>query len=383
MSYPVNKIIPMQINLASAGLSSANFASGVFFVPVAESPEDKRGTYDVVGKNDWGTMFESSTETHKALSAFFGGIPEPSEIILWYTSSSDNGVAGTMDSALDVLGWWFWTFWDKDTLSDTAKVAQIAAWCESKGIFFANTQIGANAAAIRNPATTNDILSTLKTSGYRYHACATSEAITESGVESYAFMKLAKWFMQVNYLGTNSTIPANFQKLSGLTAENLSGTKISALEAKKGWWYGTAELQGSTDVGRVFNGVTTSSFGESIQDVVNLAAFKNALTVALYNVVTDTVNYARQEPAGQQAVLDAAARVGKQFVDNGFLGPRTYISTETGEPVTTIGYEVIGNALDILDLSDEQRQNAQCAPFSIRIYRKGFIESVPVQVDVI
>ena len=383
MSYPVSKIVQIQISLAAAGLSPANFAKGVFFVPLNESPEEKRGSYEVVGSNDWGTMFEATTETYKALTSFFGGIPEPEELILWYPSEQDNGVSGTLDSAWDQIGWWFWTFFDAPTMADTAKCEQIAAWCESKKAFFANFQVGSNAADIRNPAKSDDLLSKLKASGFRYHACGTSEAVTAAGVEPYGFMKLAKWFMKVNYNGTNSTIRANYQKLAGLQAENLDGTKRSALEAKGGWWYGTAELQGSSDVGRVFNAKTTSAYNENIQDVVNLAAFENALSVALYNVVTDNVNYARQDVAGQQQVLNAAARIGNQYINNGFLGERSYISNETGESVTTIGYEINGKAEDILKLTDEQRASALCAPFSITIYRKGFIEKAPVQINVI
>ena len=146
-------------------------------------------------------------------------------------------------------------------------------------------------------------------------------------------------------------------------------------------FYTVVETGGEEDDGRVINSKSTSSFGEYIDDVFNLDGFVNALMVNVYNALANAKKLG-QTPDGQQVLINAAAQIGQRFIDNGFLGQRTYVSGETGDEVLSDGYEILSKATDILDLTDAERGARFSAPIIMRVFRAGAIHAVDITVDV-
>ena len=385
MSYSVDNIIRVNTRIVPQGLGNANFAKAMLFAPEDELPAGfDTDTYKVYFNiTELSADFDSTTETYQAASAWLTGIPATRELVVYARAdgaSNENADANwtdTLNKAYDKI-WWFWTFVTESVYATEADVLEIAGWCNGIESMFVNNQTGAAATAIRNPNTTTDICTQLTTLGYR-------TTFTMSNADfAYPGNALAKFFAAVNYSAANSTITGNGKKLSGVPAEDLTGTEYTAMDSqsKKCVYYSVVDLQGQIDVGRTLNTYTHSSYGEYIDDVVNLAAFVNALKVNVYNTIENTPTKVGQDPIGQALVIGAARQVCEQYIQNGYLGPRVYTDPDDAIEKFTNGYVILTKAEDILTISDSDRAARKSAPLRIRIFRKGAIHTVDIDVDV-
>ena len=229
---------------------------------------------------------------------------------------------------------------------------------------------------IRNPDADDDICSKLNKLGYR-HAFTVAHT-----TDPYAAYALIKHSASVNYSADNSTIDTEFKKSPGVAAEDLSDTEQNAMVTKRCAFYSVLDLQGSADSGRWLQTWSHSTYGESISDIVDLDAFVNSLRVELYNTIVNQTTKLPQTPVGQEALIGAAKRVGKQYIRNRYLGPRNYTSPDTGLEAYTDGFEVLTKATDILDLSDSDRAARKSAPINMRVFKAGSVRICEVQVDV-
>jgi|ERR1051325_10139308 hypothetical protein len=377
MSYPIENIIPINVRITPAGLNTANFASAMLFAKNADLPvgftENTKRTYFSV--KSLAQDFATTTETYKAGAKWLGSTPAVQSLTVWATDDTDANVTATLTKAFDA-NWWYWTFFTSDVLAVEASALAIAQFCENNNIMFVNDQTGTAATAIRNPALTTDIASKLNVLGYR-HVFTPTHA-----TDAYAGFALAKHFAVVNYSADNSTITGEFKKSPGVAAEDLTDTAYATMLSKKATFYSVLDLQGSEDAGRWLNTWTHSTYGEYIDDVINLDALVNSLRVGLYNALANQPTKLAQTPVGQAVLLGAAKRVCEQFVRNNYLGPRNYINPDSGLEDYTAGYEILTKPEDILDLSDADRAQRKSAPIRIRVFKAGAIHIVDVTVDV-
>ena len=377
MAMPADRIIEVNARFAFGGLGFANFGSLTIFAPTGEVPVnvnyDTRKTYFSI--QDVAVDYPEHTETYAAASNWLGGTPKGRELTIWATDPYDASLTETLNKARNAF-WWYFTCFTESIVDDKQDVDEIADWCEQNASLFINNQTGTNLDAIRNQNATNDIASELTQKGYR-HVFTAAHADNP-----YAGLRLAKHFATVNYNADNSTITGEFKKSPGLLAEDLLGTEIAAMTAKNAVFYSIVELQGSQDVGRWLNTKTHSAYKEYIDDVVNLDAFINYLTVRLYNGLATTPTKLAQTPRGQQVLLSIADQVGQRFIANNYLGPRNYIDPDDGIEKYTIGYEILTVADDILDLTPEERQDRLAAPIRMRLFRAGAIHKAIVDLDI-
>lgn len=378
MSYNVDNIIPIQTRISPAGLGFANFAEALLFAPESELPVgfavDTYREYDSI--TSLSVDFASTTEVYKAANRWLGGIPSTSKIKVWGRADLDADWTTTLDKARNEL-WWYWTFVTAPVYAVTLDATEIASWAESNESLFVDCQTGTEATAIRDPGD-GGIAAAFTTAGYRRTYTLTH------ATDPYAGIALAKWYAAVNYSADRSTITGEYKKLSGVDAESLTTTEYGAMtqDTTKSVFYSVVDLQGSTDNGRVINSVTHSSFGEYIDDVVNLDAFVNFLKVNLYNVIANQPTKLGQDPIGQAIVIGAAREVCQQFIANDYLGPRNYTDPDDGQDKFTVGYEILTKPEDILNLLEPDRDARKAAPLRIRIFRKGAIHTVAVDIDV-
>lgn len=379
MSYPASDIIQINTRISPAGLGNANFASAMLFAPETELPvgflkDTYRSYSDLKGL---AIDFATTTETYKAAQRWLGGTPATRRLMVWGAATTDATVSATLVKARNIT-WWYWTFLTAPVLAVASKVSNAAQWCEDNGSMFVNSQTGANVTAIRDPMLTTDIASVLTTAGFR-HAFTAAHA-----TDGYTGNALAKHFAAVNYNADKSTITGEFKKSPGVVAEDLTATAYDAMkkDTKKAVFYSQVDLQGSTDMGRWLNTFTHSSYGEYIDDVVNLDAFINYLTVQLYNTLGGQTTKLAQTPVGQAVLHGAARGICEQFIRNNYLGPRNYIDPDDGIEKYTAGYEILTKPEDILNLSDADRAARKSAAIRIRLFRAGAIHLVPVDVDV-
>jgi hypothetical protein len=378
MSLDASQIINIVTRISPQGLANANFGLAMLFAPEAELPVgfnvNTFRTYTSL--TDLEVDFASTTETYLAAQRFLQMTPTPQQIQVFARSNvtDSDTIIETLDIAAN-LTWWYWTFFTNDVYNVEADVSLIADWLDANGRYSFNCS---TAADIRDPADATDIASVLTASGQR-HISTFSHA-----TDPYAGHALAAWFASVNYSIPGSTITGEFKKLPGVTAEDLTGTEYAAMQqvTKKAVFYTIVDLQGSSDLGRVINSWSHSSFGEYIDDVVNLDAFVNALRVALFNAVANQTTKAPQTPAYQQLLITETENIGEQYIENGYLGPRIWTNPDTGLEENVTGYVVLTKPEDILSLSDSDRADRKAAPMRIRIFRAGAVHAADVTVDV-
>lgn len=378
MSVNVDEIIPISTSIRPTGLGFANFAKAVLF---STNISDKvpKNTYKVYKSlKALALDYAADTDTYKAANRWLGGIPATNELVVWAVDSTDASLTDTLNKARNKL-WWFYTFVTEPVYNDAVKVAAVADWCNSNESFFMNCQSsGAAVDDIRNPSKSNDIASQFTSSGYRMVSTLANK------LDPYAGIALCKWFASVNYQAAGTTITGEYRKLSGVKSEDLDDSAISAMKkpTKKCVFYTNVETGGSVDVGRVINSVTHSSYGEWIDDVINLAAFVNNLKVALYNAIANQPKKLGQDPRGQSILNGTAKSVCETYRSNNYLGPRNYLDPDDGVEKFTFGYEILTKPEEILDLLSPNRDARESAPLRIRIFRAGAIHLAPVDVSV-
>lgn len=378
MAMPADQIIRVNARISPAGLGFANFASATVFAASADvtagslTPDTRKTYFDV---QELAGDFPESTETYKAAAAWLGGTPKMRQVTVWMTDAGDATITETLNKARDAY-WWYWTIFTAPVLAVSGSVETIAGWCEQNASMFVNSQTGVSAADIRDQNKTDDIASELTLLGYRHVYTAAHASNAHAGTY------LAKHFAAVNYNADRSTITGEFKKSPGVLAEDLKGSEIAAMQAKNATFYTIVELQGSQDVGRWLNTKTHSTYGEFIDDVVNLDAFINTLTVRLYNALANVTTKLEQTPRGQAVLLATARQVGEQYIANGYLGPRNYTDPDDGEEKYTIGFELLTVPEDILDITPEERSERKAAPIRMRLFRAGAIHIVDVDLDI-
>ena len=379
MSYDINNIVPINLRISPQGLGYANFGSATLFAPESELPVDfdvdTRRVYTSL--TDLSVDFASTTETYKAASKWLGGTPSMSSLTVWATNDLDADWPTTLNKARNEF-WWFFTFVTATVYASVADATAIAGWANDNESFFMNCQTGVNATAIRDINDDTDIATVFTTNGYRY------AATMAHATDAYAGISLCKLFAKVNYSATNSTITGEGKVLSGVAGEDLTGTAYAAMKlpTKKCQFYTQVENKGSVDAGRVINSWSHSSFGEYMDDVINLSAFINGIGVELYNAVFNQPTKLGQTPAGQSVLIGTAKAFCELYIANGYLGPRNYIDPDDGQTKFTVGYEILTKPEDILNLTDPDRDARKSAPLRIRLFRAGAIHVAPVDIDV-
>lgn len=380
MSYPASNIIQINTRFTGGGLTTANFASAVLFVPASEAPStlqpDTFKTY--FNLTQLGEDFPLDTETYKASERFLGSIPRPRSMQVYIRNEEDTSWTETLNKARNAK-WWYISLFTKDVYESEALVDQCAQWCDSNGSIMPNNVTGDMAVQVRDENVTDDIASKMTAKGYRHVFTATH------ATDPYAGNALIVHYASVNYSGTNTAITGTGKKSPGLVAEELTASEYTAMQdpKKRSTFYTMVDLQGSTDTGRWLNTRTHSTYGEYIDDVINIDALINDINVTLYNTIMNQPTKLPQTTIGQAILIGALRNVCDRYITNGVLGERNYINPDNGQTEYTRGYEILTVPEAILDLTDPEREARLSAPLRLRVFRAGAIESAIVDIEIL
>lgn len=377
MAYDISNIIKLTSTVSASGIGTANFASALWLCPNGEIPDgETASTYKTYSLSTASAAFATDSESYDALVNYWlAPAPQMSSVIVWFMDGTSS-LTEELNAARNAT-WWFWTLVDQDTLATAANVTEIATWCNTNSSMFVNCQADATAvAAIRDEDDDTDIATTLTSAGQRY-------TFTAANLESpYMGIALAKWYAAVNYDGSNTCITGEFKTLSGVTSEDLDSDEYTAMkmDTKNVVFYTDVYSQGSTDTGVVINSITHSSNGEFIDEIVNQEAIKNAVTVAVYNVLRGASTKVPQTTKGQTRLLKAVEKIGVQFNKNGYLGERSYTDPDTGlDAYTKTGFVMLSDPEDILDISSSDRAARNAAVIQYRLYPAGAVHAVEIE----
>jgi hypothetical protein len=379
MAFDVKKVVNVNVQISAKGLGFANFGSALFIVPFADASY-AAASYEVRtygSTKDIAEDFPTDSQAYQMGTRWFSQIPSPIDCMIGVTKELGSG--DTEPSVLDSLEafrdnyWWYWTAFAESYQSNIPQMSDACTWGDANGSFIA---LGTTDQGVLSPLSQADISYVLTNQGSRH--CG----IFYHSTDPYAGIELAARFATVDYAAFLTTITGEFKKLPGVPADDLTSTAYNTLDSKNTAYYTLVSSAGSVDRGRCINTLTTSTFLEYWDDVVNIDAFVNQLQVELYNVLTGQTTKLPQTPRGQQVLQGTAMAVGNAYIANGFLGERLFTNPFTGEEELSPGYFMISKATDILNISSSARSSRKSAPVQMMIFPAGAIHSVNVTVDV-
>lgn len=376
----INKIIPIVVRISPKGLQTSNYGKLMLVCQTTDpKPGSGLGAYDYKDYGDLTSLsvdFDESSETYKAAKAWFGIVPQPLSITIGVRDQINDSPETSLNKLRNKT-WFYWLAFTKELYADSQACKDCASWGDANTVFFINCQ---SVDAIAEQSTTNDIASDLNNLGPRH--CFTEWNNGTGELDSYAGIATAALFARVKFSNPDSTITAEYKVKPNITSLSLDEDKENALIKKKVVFYTDITAGESTDKGNVKNSITHSQYGEWLDDVFNLDGFVNYMQVELQKTLRGVVSKIGQTPRGQKRLIGKAIRVCELFIDNQYLGARSYTNPDTGIEETSRGYEMLTLPTDVLKITDSERDARRMAPIRVRLFRAGAAHIVDVTVDV-
>jgi len=388
MSYPVSNVIPLTTILTPAGISAANFNTAFIFATqddLASGVTFDDDTYrDYAGLDEILEDFAEDSVPDLIARRWFAVIPSPPQISVYMWNddpTTGDSPAAAAAKATDAA-WRYWLLFPQSVADTEADVTALADFCD------ANTHHASftlSAPAVVDPQDDTDLASVLQARGNRriFIGYRKPETVSADASQAYANAAVCAVFQKFNPDADRSAITAEYQVLSGVVGESLTTTEYNALKDKNVVFWTEVELQGSTDPSRTINTRSMSSFGEFIDDVVNVDVLANRLKVARYNYIANASTKRGLTVRGHAGLLNATEGVLKQFYNNGVLGRVTYTDPRTGEEAEAkFGYVVFTQAEDVLNLSAAERTEREYPPTNVRVFLARAGHTAPIDVTV-
>ncbi|AUR83651.1 hypothetical protein NVP1038O_41 [Vibrio phage 1.038.O._10N.286.51.C2] len=365
--FPVNKIVQVNEFIQAGGLGFVNFGKTCVFALSAELtggtqwPVKTFKTFNTTA--ELGAYFAETTETYKLASRWFAN--KGGELYLYLRDEANDSVT---TSANDARGkkWFYNNLWTKDVTSVEGDVILLADWSDANKSFF---WMASDNPDVADENKSDDIASVIIAKGNRHVAIGyrQAESVTTDSSQIYFMAGLAAEFAKVNYSGLQTAITGEFKSIIGAIAEDLSPSEITGLEKKKVVMYTITEEGDQVDMGVTLNTWTMSSYGEFIDDVINVDAMSSGLRVTCYNTFRKNKKV-QLTPRGQAQQIGAADALLKQYFDNGVLGAGLLENPVTGEmEYAEFGYIIYTKPEDILKLNDADKRQRKMYPINAKV----------------
>jgi hypothetical protein len=384
MAYDVDNIIPINLILTPSGLGFADFSTAFIFATDDDLIDDyfEPDTFrDYSQLSDVAEDFDVESEAYLMASRWFANIPKPLTVTIYLMSDSDTPLQAANKAHAEA--WRYWYFFPKALTDVEANALALGTFGDATGH---GIPITTDAAGVIDPNATDDLASVLKAAGNRHMFVGYKDpgSIDTDPSQAYSMIQLAAAFNKFRPEGFRTAITGEYQVLPGVSGDDLNTTAYNALKAKNAVFFTEIELQGSVDSSRVINSKSMSSFGEFMDDVVNLDVLKNRLQVNGYNYIANAGTKRPLTPKGYAGLLDALDKTCKQFYDNGVLGESLYIDPNTGEQqIAKYGYVIFSSPEDVFGISDAQRRDREFPNTSILVIlsRAGHTALININVE--
>ena len=384
MAYPVDNIIPVNLLLTPAGLGYADFSSAIVFADAADLVTGVTFAVDTFrdysSVTDVAADFKTDSDIYRIATRYFANTPKPPTITVWMKNATDT-LLEIINSANDRI--WRYHYFLKNADVTAAILPALSDWSDaaSHPLWFTFSTDN-----IVDQNTTDDVISSLKAKGNRHvfagYKSATS--VTADASQAYAMVQLAAAFHKFRPTGINTAITGEYQVLPGVSGDDLTTSAYNALKAKNAVFFTQIELAGSTDNSRVINSKSMSSYGEFIDDVVNLDVLKNHIQVDGYNYIANAGSKRAMTPRDYAGLLSAVSATCKRFFDNGVLGSGSYVDPDDGKTkVAQFGFVLRSSPEDVLNMTSEQRKRRVYPPTSILVIlaRAGHVAEININVE--
>ncbi|MCC8385315.1 DUF3383 family protein [Photorhabdus laumondii subsp. laumondii] len=384
MSYSVDNIIPVNLLLTPAGLGYADFSSAMIFADATDLVDKVKfeaGTFrDYNSTSGIAADFKTDSDIYRIATRYFANIPKPPQITVWMKNPTESLVEN-MNSAADALWRYHYFFKNADVTKES--VIKIADWADANGhpiwLTFSDD-------VIVDPNIKDDVISILKTKGNRhvFAGYKSPSSVKTDPTQAYAMIQLAAAFHKFRPAGINTAITGEFQVLPGVIGDDLKTSAYNALKAKNSVFFTQIELTGQTDNSRVINSKSMSSYGEFIDDVVNLDVLKNYIQVDGYNYIAGAGSKRALTPRDYGGLLTTISDTCKRFYNNGVLGTGSYVDPDDGKTkVAQFGFILRSKPEDVLNLTSSQRKQRQYPSTSLLVIlaRAGHVAEININVE--
>ena len=233
----LDRLINIQIDRQTKGVSVAGFGTALFLADDAEKPAGQTSRIRVYDQDSYTTDFASTDEVYKALQAYFSQSLIPVECYVGYIEGTE-----TVTEALDACEAENDDFYAVAMESvQEADQLLLAAWIEARRKIAIVRSSDADILA----ATTTDIAGQL-------NAASRERTAVMYGADVSVYQDMA-WLGR-NLPALPGSITWKFKTLSGVIGDNLSGTAITNLTAKKCNWYNRVGGADITEDGTMASG---------------------------------------------------------------------------------------------------------------------------------
>ena len=266
--------------------------------------------------------------------------------------------------------WYALTFADPAAIANNLHLA-VSAYieaAENPHMYGATTQ---EAGAI-DPASTTDLAYLTKAAGYL------RTTVQYSSSSPYAVASLFGRILTTNFNANRSMITLMYKQEPGVTAETLTPTAASALQAK------SANVFVNYANGSAIIQYGTVASGAYFDEVYGADALKIRIQTDVFNLLYTSPTKVPQTDAGNNQIRNVISAACSAFVENGFIGAGTWTlygfgQLKTGEYMPSGFYVYMP---PISSQSQADREARKAVPATVAVKLAGAVHTASVVVNV-
>lgn len=270
----------------------------------------------------------------------------------------------------NMSGQWYGLSFAASTMPTDDQIVDVAAFVEGASIsrLFGVTETDTR---VLDNAWTTDLASRLKALSYK-------RSCVQFSANKYAVCSLFGRAFSVNFSANRSTITLMYKQEPGIVAENLTETQAQTLKAKRC----NVFVQYQNDTAIVQYGVMS---GQAYFDEMHgLDWFSDALQTAEYNLLYQSKTKIPQTDAGQNQLVNVAAGVCQEAINNGLIAPGQWNADGFGQlsrgDFLEEGFYIYTQPMAAQDQSIREQRIAP--PIQIALKLAGAIHEIDAIVDV-
>jgi len=375
---PVSNVVNVDVIMSPTAATGRNFGSLLILGTSTVIPVSERIRL-YTSPDDIGVDFGENSPEHEAALDFFSQSPRPSQVYVgrWAKTlaTGETGSAETLAQAITAVlqftNWYGLGIADDEDLT-AAEITTTAAAIQASSLsrVFAVTS---DDSGIIDPASTTDIASALKASGYG------RTFVQYSTKSKYAALSAFGRAFTVNFTGNNTTITLKFKTEPGVTYETLTSSQAAAVDAKNANVY----VYYANDTAILQQGVMSN--GDFFDERHGLDWLQNYVQTNLYNLLYTSTTKIPQTEAGITRLLSNVEQSLDQGVSNGLVAPGVWNGGDIGQitagDTLTKGYYVYAQPLSSQAQADREARKAPLIQAAIKL--AGAVHYADVQINVV
>lgn len=267
-------------------------------------------------------------------------------------------------------GQWYGLSFAASTMPTAAQIVEVAAFIEGASIsrIFGVTETDTR---VLDATYTSDLASQLKALSYK-------RTCVQFSANPYAICSLIGRAFSVNFSANRSTITLMYKQEPGVVAALLTETQAQTLKAKRC----NVFVQYMNDTAIIQYGVMS---GQAYFDEIHgLDWFSDALQTAEYNLLYQSKTKIPQTDAGQNQLVNTAAGVCQEAINNGLIAPGQWNADGFGQitrgDYLSEGFYIYTPPMAAQDQSIREQRIAP--PIQIALKLAGAIHEIDCIVDV-